>query len=273
MNDIIHRYFSYVRRFSLSAGASSIVNFQATNDFYCFDMAGLPDSASIELVTIDVDFTFKGDRLSNIAIPGPLVATPSPGDSSWLFPFFIPKNAVWSMTVKNNHTSSFDFDLAFTGFHRTEGLPLEGCPPPKMIYYYVFDFGTVTASSSGNLESIEILSNRNFVALGSVATPKAVANDTLEFKVYNNSKQIEWSEDFIMGPAMWFNPQDTPRRRHFRIPVLMRAGESWSIECNNLTGSNQAATAIAFYGYHVPPDYTESDMMQDVNEVMADVNR
>lgn len=261
----MNRYFNYVMNLRPIAGVSTEeYTVRPEKDFHCFDIAGVPNIANIENVYVDIFFPSRPiNKISSEPIRAHLIGTASPGNSSWLFPFFIAKNDAMTVSVENTNIGALNFDLTFLGYHRERELPPGGCPPDKDIYYYVFDFGDVAAAAVGIRSNIRINSNFDYVALGTVATANAAANDTLEFKWEIDSRSERWMKEYIMGNALFQNPLANPRRIFWRIPQLFRAKEEISLYLNDIGGAGAVDTEVAIFGYHVPKGTSNVEVMAD----------
>lgn len=263
---IYNRFYSYVMpNRPLAAWGTNIHSIRAEKDFHCFDIAGVPDPAQIEVCTVDIFFPNKPvSNISSAPIDIQLIGTQAPGNSQFLFPFPLQKNEVATITVDNPSANIFNFDLALFGYHRDIGMPLGGCPPDKLVYYYVFNFGTVNAGIAGARQHIRINSNFDFVALGTIATAEAADANVLEFKFEIDSRSEVWMRDYIMGSALFQNVLATPRRIFWRIPQVFRALEEISLYCNNPTVGNQPNTEVAIFGYHIPRGLSEVEIRSDI---------
>jgi hypothetical protein len=248
----------------LTAGTTNAHSIRTEKDFHCFDIAGVPDPANIEQCTIDIFFPNKPiSNISNIPMDLQLLGTQAPGNSQFLFPFLLQKGEVATITIVNPTLADFDFDLSLFGYHRDIGLPLGGCPPDKLVYYYILDFGTVNAGIVGARQRVRINSNFDFVALGTIATAEAAAPGVLEFKFEIDSRSEVWMRDYVRGNALFQNVLATPRRIFWRIPQVFRSMEEISLYCGNPTLANQANTEVAIFGYHIPKGLSEGQIRQD----------
>lgn len=256
-------YVYVIQNRPLGASSTKRQTIRAIKDFHCFDIAGVPDVSNIEYLTLDVDFPTKPiTKISSEPIDPQILATQSPGNSQFLYPFYLQAGETMTVTIVNTIAGTFTFDLTFFGYHRDKGLPLGGCPPDMLIYYYVFNFGTVAAAAREVRRYVRINNNFDFVGLGTVATPNAAENDKLEFKIVPDNRQ-EWMKDYVMANALLQDVLVTPVRRFWRIPVLFMAGETISIYCNDAGGTGQPNTEIAIFGYHVPKGLSEAQVWAD----------
>jgi len=271
---IYNRFYTYVmHNRPLAAWGTNAHSIRAEKDFHCFDIAGVPDDPQIEVCTVDVFFPNKPvSNISSAPMDIQLIATQAPGNSQFLFPFFLKKNEVATITVVNASANTFNFDLTLFGYHRDIGMPLAGCPPDKLVFYYIFNFGQVNAGIMGARQNVRINSSFDFVALGTIATPEAADPNVLEFKFEIDSRSEVWMKDYIMGGALFQNVLATPRRIFWRIPQIFRALEEISLYCNNPTVGNQPNTEVAIFGYHIPRGLSEPEIRADF-ERYQDVNR
>lgn len=261
-----NRFYAYVMHNDPLAGNTTGQHtIRAEKDYHCFDIAGVPDTANIENLTVDIFFPNKPiSKISNIPIDIQLIGTQAPGNSQWLFPFSLEQGEVCTITIVNPIATDFTFDLALFGYHRENSYPLGGCPPDKLVYYYSFDFGAVAAGAVGLRENVRIVSGYDFVCLGVVATPDAAANDVLEFKWVVDSRSEAWMSDYIMASALFQNVLATPRRIFWRIPMIFKSMEQISLYCTDISGAGQSNVEVALFGYHVLSGTSESLIAEDL---------
>jgi hypothetical protein len=253
-----NRKFEYV----MNVTATNLTEtFRMWHDFYCFDIAGVIDVAGIDAETIDVTFPTRPiTKISSEPIRAPLLGTRHPGDSQFLYPFMIGKGE--SVTIEVSALAGGnEFDIVLDGYHRLQDQPAGGCPPAKLVYYYVHDFGTI---NPGVIERTwnQINTAYDYVCLGAVATPNAVGSGAA-FRIVPESWPREMMPDFANGAAIFQNPQATPRRQYWRIPQIFKAGETVSVYATNITAGGLNDVAVAFFGYHVERGLSYAELYED----------
>lgn len=244
--------YVYNQNITLAAGATAIFQHRMNEDFYLFDIAGVDSIATGQNLTLTIRDTNAQRELMNIPIRAGLVAAMLSGDSAWYFPTLLPKGHVIEIEATlAAAVPGVNFDLALIGFNHTGGTPMH-CAPPRNLYWYGWDFGIIAVSTTAPAQTVRILSDKDFVAVGWVSTDECANVNLLTFDIKNETLGFKWMNQAVMGSALFPGILNTVRRNRFRIPLYLSAGSLLSITPANTNAVTQADNvALAMYGYHV----------------------
>lgn len=248
----VNDLYIYNQNITLAAGATLIFHHKMNEDFYLFDIAGVDSVATGQNLTLIIRDTNAQRELMNIPLRAGLAAANLSGDSSWYFPTLLPKGHVIEIEATlAAAVPGVNFDLALIGYNHTGGTPAH-CPPPRNLYWYAWDFGIIAVSTQAPAQTVRILSDKDFVAIGWVSTDECAAVNLLTFDIKNETLGFKWMNQAVMGSALFPGIANTVRRNRFRIPLYLSAGSLLSITPTNTSAVTQAdSVALALYGYHV----------------------
>lgn len=252
MNGIkFNDFYIYNQNITLAAGATLVFQHKMNEDFYLFDIAGVDSVATGENLRLRIRDTNAKRNLMNIPLRSGLVAAMLSGDSAWYFPTLLPKGHVIEIEATlDAGVPGVNFDLALVGFNHTGGTPAH-CAPPRNLFWYAWEFEDI-ALATQEVQTIRVLNDRNFVAVGYVSTDACTTVDLLTFDIRNETLGYRWMNQPVMGSALFPGIANTVRRNRFRIPVTLSAGSLVTATVTNTSAVADALNvAFALYGYHV----------------------
>ena len=249
---MFNRLHVYNQNVALIAGGQLTFQHKMNEDFYMFDIAGVDSVATGQNLLIRIRNISESRELMPVRMRSGLIAAMVSGDSSWYFPTLFKRGDVIEVECELVAGSpAVDLDISLIGYHHSGGMP-DYCEPPKKLYWYNWDFGTIAITST-ELILQRILTQYDFVGVGWVSTDVCTTVDLLEFTITNETLGYKWSNIPIMGSAIFPGINFTVRRNRFPIPIVTSGGSVISIQATNTSGITQALnTAIGMYGYHVP---------------------
>jgi len=244
-------FYIYNQNITLAAGAAFVFQHKMNEDFYMFDIAGVDSVATGENLRLRVKDTNAKRDLMNMPIRSGLVAAMLSGDSSWYFPTLLPKGHVIEIEATlDAGVPGVNFDLALLGHNHTGGT-MAHCAPPRNLFWYAWEFEDVAAATQ-EVQTIRVLNDKDFVAVGYVSTDSCTTVDLLTFDIRNETLGYRWMNQPVMGSALFPGIADTVRRNRFRIPVTLSAGSLVTATVTNTDAIvNALNVTFALYGYHV----------------------
>jgi hypothetical protein len=252
MNGIkFNDFYIYNQNITLAAGATLVFQHKMNEDFYLFDIAGVDSVATGENLRLRIRDTNAKRNLMNTPLRAGLAAAMLSGDSAWYFPTLLPKGHVIEIEATlDAGVPGVNFDLALVGFNHTGGTPAH-CAPPRNLFWYAWEFEDI-ALATQEVQTIRVLNDRNFVAVGYVSTDVCTTVDLLTFDIRNETLGYKWMNQAVMGSALFPGIANTVRRNRFRIPVTLSAGSLVTATVTNTSAvANALNVAFALYGYHV----------------------
>jgi len=245
----INTLYSYQNDLVLTVAApAASYQVQFKEDYYLFDMGGVPDVAAGWNVTLDLVNVTRGEHLTSQPCRAGLCSVMQPGDSAWLNPVLFLKNEVFEVNAMLVAGGAITIRHCLVGYHHAGGVP-EWCAEPKELYFYVFDFGNFAANQQ-IIRSVQIRRNRTFKLLGWTATSNASALNTIEYKIRSVGSSNEWQNDWVAGASLFPNIAANMRRYRFPLDMDIDQGERVEIEARDVSGAPVTNVALAFFGYH-----------------------
>lgn len=246
----VNTFFSYQNELAVT-GAAPVASYrvQFREDFYLFDLGGVPDAAAAANVNLELVNVTRGEHLTSEPCRAGLCSVMQPGDSGWLNPVLFLKNEVFEVTATlAPGAPAATIQHCLVGYHHAGGVP-EWCAEPKELFFYVFDFGDFIAGEH-LYRSVQVYRNRTFRALGWIATANASALDTIEYKVRSVSSSDEWQNDWCPGASLFPNYAANMRRYWFPIGFDVEQNERVEVEARDVSGGAVLNVAVAMIGYH-----------------------
>lgn len=246
----INTYYSYQNDLVLTAAApAASYRVQFKEDYYLFDMGGVPTVAAAQNVNLDLLNVTRGERLTSQPCRAGLCSVMQPGDSAWLHPVLFMKNEVFEVNATlAAGAPNATIHHCLVGYHHAGGLP-EWCAEPKELFFYVFDFGNFLANQT-LIRSVQIYRNRTFKLLGWNATGNASALNTIEYKIRSVGSSDEWQNDWCPGASLFPNFAANMRRYWLPLDMDLNQNERIEIEARDVSGGAVLDVALVFFGYH-----------------------